>query len=85
VIFSNRSYAILNLELSRVGAEAGGPKSRAMLDLTDPIMDFVSIASGMGVQAARAETAEEFNEALRAALAHQGPSLVEAVIPALGL
>ena len=30
-----------------------------MLDLTRPELDFVSLARGMGVEAARAETAEE--------------------------
>ena len=33
VILANRSYAILNLELSRVGAEGAGPRALAMLDL----------------------------------------------------
>ncbi len=81
VILNNRSYAILNLELSRVGAEPG-PKALEMLDLTDPGLDFVSIATGMGVHATRAGTAEEFTEQLEAALATPGPALVEAMIPA---
>jgi len=85
VIFANRSYAVLNMELNRVGAEAGGPKAKEMLDLTQPELDFVALATGMGVSATRATTAEEFNEQLAAALATPGPSVIEAVIPALGL
>jgi acetolactate synthase-1/2/3 large subunit len=80
VIFANRSYAILNMELGRVGAEAGGPKARSMLDLSHPDLDFVSLATGMGVPATRAQTGEELVEQLGRALITPGPSLIEAVI-----
>jgi acetolactate synthase I/II/III large subunit len=80
VILNNRSYAILNLELSRVGADPG-PKALEMLDLTNPELDFVSLAKGMGVSATRATTAEEFTEQLERALAEPGPNLVEAMLP----
>ena len=82
VILNNRSYAILNLELSRVGAEPG-PEALEMLDLTNPDMDFVSMAQGMGVTSSRATTAEEFTRQLEEALATPGPALVEAVLPPL--
>ena len=36
VILSNRSYAILNLELTRVGAGAGGPRAESLLELCEP-------------------------------------------------
>jgi acetolactate synthase-1/2/3 large subunit len=81
IVFNNRSYAILNLELSRVGADSSGPKAREMLDLSRPDLDFVALAQGMGVPAARATTAEEFTTALDRALAEDGPRLVEAVLP----
>jgi acetolactate synthase-1/2/3 large subunit len=80
VVLSNRSYAILNMELQRVGAEAGGPRARAMLDLHNPDLDFASMAAGMGVPASRAVTAGEFSYQLARALATPGPALVEAVI-----
>ena len=51
IVLSNRSYAILNLELHRVGADAGGPMARRLLDLTDPELDFCDLARGMGVPA----------------------------------
>lgn len=85
VIFANRSYAVLNMELNRVGAESIGPKAKEMLDLTRPNLDFVALASGMGVAATQATTAEEFVAQFSAALAHRGPSLIEAVVPPLGL
>lgn len=80
VIFNNRSYAILNMELQRVGAEAGGPKALSQLDLSRPDLDFVSIAEGFGVRGVRPTTAEEFTAELERALAEPGPHLIEAVI-----
>ena len=85
VIFANHSYAVLNMELNRVGASDAGPKARDMLDLTRPELDFVALAQGMGVSATRATTTQEFCDQLRTALATRGPKLIEAVIPPLGL
>jgi acetolactate synthase-1/2/3 large subunit len=68
------------MELDRVGAGAAGPRAKEMLDI--PGLDFVSLARGMGVDATRATTAEEFTEQLERAIATDGPSLVEAVLPA---
>jgi acetolactate synthase-1/2/3 large subunit len=81
VILSNRAYAILNLELARVGAGAGGPLARRLLELSSPDLDFVALAQGMGVPAARATTAEELVVHLERALHEPGPHLVEAVLP----
>jgi acetolactate synthase-1/2/3 large subunit len=77
VVLSNRSYAILNIELHRVGADAGGPMARRLLDLTDPELDFCALARGMGVPARRAESAEDLVAALEAGFSEPGPSLVE--------
>ncbi len=77
VLLSNRSYAILNIELHRVGADAGGPQARRLLDLTDPDLDFCELARGMGVPARRAESAEDLVAALEAGFREPGPSLVE--------
>jgi len=83
VIFNNRSYAVLNMELNRVGAEPPGPKAQEMLDISRPDLDFVSIAKGMGVPATRATTAEEFADQLGRAIAEPGPALVEAMVPSI--
>jgi acetolactate synthase-1/2/3 large subunit len=83
IILNNQSYAVLNMELQRVGAAAADEGSRAaqMLDLTQPTLDYASIAQGLGVPATRATTAEDFTEQLEQALAEPGPHLVEAVLP----
>ena len=83
VIFNNRSYAILNMELQRVRAGTAGEKAKAQLDLSRPDLDFVQIAGGFGVPAVRATTAEEMSGALERALAEPGPHLIEAVVPSV--
>ena len=83
VLLNNHSYAVLNMELDRVGAETPGPRAREMLDLRRPTIDFVHLAKGLGLHAARAETAEEFTDELARALATPGPSVVEAIVPSL--
>ena len=89
VIYNNAAYAILRMELQRVGAQGAGadggagPRARALLDLGEPTLDFVALATGMGVPARRATTAEEFADALRAALAEPGPHLIDAIVPPL--
>ncbi len=83
ILFNNSSYAVLNMELGRVGAEAGGPKAKEMLDLHHPNLDFVALATGMGVPATRATTAEEFVDQLRTALATPGPTVIEAIVPSI--
>ncbi|HVM58706.1 MAG TPA: acetolactate synthase large subunit [Gaiellaceae bacterium] len=77
VILNNRSYAILRMELQRVGA-AGGGRARALLDLTPPDLDFVALATGMGVPATRATTCDELAAQLGVAFAEPGPHLIEA-------
>ncbi len=77
VLLNNRSYSVLNLELSRVGAEEPGPIAMSMLDLTRPEMDFVAISEGLGVPASRATTVAEFAEQFQAALAEPGPHLIQ--------
>jgi acetolactate synthase-1/2/3 large subunit len=76
IVFDTRSYAILELELNRVGAEPPGPRAKAMLELAPPALDFVAIANGFGVPATRADTADELVSQLDAALTTEGPALI---------
>ncbi|MDE2436365.1 MAG: acetolactate synthase large subunit [Sphingomonadales bacterium] len=80
IILNNGSYAILNIELMRVGVQNPGPKALSMLDLRNPEIDWTSISEGMGVSAVRVDTAEGFRAALGEALAHKGPRLIEAML-----
>ncbi|HET9877087.1 MAG TPA: acetolactate synthase large subunit [Mycobacterium sp.] len=83
VLINNSAYAILRLELSRVGADAGGPKANDLLDLSRPNMDFAKIAEGFGVPASVATSCEELAGQFRRALAEAGPHLIDARIPPL--
>ena len=80
VILANRKYRILNIEYQRVGAGAPGARARSMMDIDNPVIDWVNLANGMGVPACRVTTAEELNRQLAAHLAEPGPNLIEAII-----
>ena len=79
LILSNRTYAILFLELNNVGAERGHA-SRDLFAIDRPNLDWVKLSESMGVEAARAETAEKFADLLRHANARRGPFLIELVL-----
>jgi len=81
VVLANRAYAILRLELQRVGTASAGPKALELLDLSNPDMDFVAMARGMGVPASTATTAEELADQFSKALKEPGPYLIEAIVP----
>jgi acetolactate synthase I/II/III large subunit len=78
IVFANRSYRVLNIELARTGAGNPGPTAAQMLSLDKPALDWVKLAGGMGVEAVRVETAEAFDDALARALSRDVPVLIEA-------
>lgn len=80
VLLNNSSYAILNLELMRVGVANPGPGAKSMLSLTNPTLNWVKLAEGMGVKAGRATTTQEFEALFDEAMATKGPRLIEAMI-----
>jgi len=55
-------------------------RARSLFDLHDPTLDWVKLAEGMGVEAARAETTERFADLFSSAMKTRGPRLIEAVI-----
>ncbi|KAK9825479.1 hypothetical protein WJX74_000391 [Apatococcus lobatus] len=89
IICANQEYAILKVEMARQqalptlqpGVAAQSRPSRLLTDIGTPRINWVSLAQGMGLQlATRATSCEEFREQMAAALAHDGPSLIEAVL-----
>jgi acetolactate synthase-1/2/3 large subunit len=80
VVFANHSYRILNIEMGRTGAGNPGPSASKLLDLGDPKIDWVSVAQGLGVDAVRCETAEQFEAAFARAMSEPGPKFIEAAI-----
>ena len=80
VILNNRSYAILKGELSNVGAGDAGRTALSMMELDRPALDWVDLARGMGVEAGRAKTMEEFDRQIAAGLRSEGPYLIDLVL-----
>jgi acetolactate synthase-1/2/3 large subunit len=84
VIFSNRAYAILQVELSRTGAKdlmaEGDTKALSMFDLSNPDIDWVKMAEAMGVEAVRVSTLDDFSSAFQSAMKQQGPRLIEVLL-----
>ena len=80
IIFANHTYRILGVELTRTGAGDPGAAAASLLDLGDPRIDWVSLASGLGLPAMRCESAEGFDAAFDAAMAQKGPMLIEVAL-----
>jgi len=80
VILANRRYRILDIEMKRTGAGAVGPRADRMLDLTNPVPDWIKLSEGFGVAAVRATTADEFIREFATAMREPGPRLIEAVL-----
>jgi acetolactate synthase-1/2/3 large subunit len=80
VIFANRRYRILDVEMRRTGAGGFGPKAGDMIDIGRPDLDWVRLSEGQGVPASRVSTASEFTAAFRLAMSERGPRLIEAVL-----
>jgi acetolactate synthase-1/2/3 large subunit len=62
-----------------VGANPGRT-ALDMMDLGNPDLNWVSIANGMGVEAAQATDMESFNALFATANTRQGPFVIELVI-----
>lgn len=80
IVYTNRSYLILNVEFNRVGAGAPGPAAKRLLALTDPDLQWATLAIAMGVEASRAETIEDFTRQFADAMAGTGPRLIEVIL-----
>jgi acetolactate synthase-1/2/3 large subunit len=80
IMLNNGSYAILNIELSRVGVAEPGPTALSLLDLTNPEINWTDLAHGMGMNAIQVKTVDALDAAVGEALSHQGPSLIEVIL-----
>jgi len=80
VVVANHLYRILMFELARTGAGNPGAAATSMLSLANPALDWVKMAEAHGVEAVRAERAEEFDREFARVVAQPGPTLIEAVV-----
>ena len=76
VVFANHTYKILHGELAAVGAPTVGRNVMRMFDMVDPVLDWVALARGHGVEAVRVTTTEGFITAFQDAMARKGPFLI---------
>lgn len=79
IILSNHQYRVLIDEYRKVGATPG-PTAMNMLDLGNPDLDWVAIANGMGVEAARATNMEKCADLMTQSFQQAAPFLIELTI-----
>jgi thiamine pyrophosphate-dependent acetolactate synthase large subunit-like protein len=82
VICNNQSYSLLKLNILQYWQERGIPEHEfpASFDLGNPVIRFDTLAQGMGVPAVRVQTPDQVGPAIRKALDHDGPFLIDLVI-----
>lgn len=80
LICANRSYRILQMELARAGMPASAVTS-TVIELKNPVVDWVRIARGFGVPGVSVSTAEDLAFHLRISFAEPGPHLIEMLLP----
>ena len=82
VVCNNGSYRLLQLNIAQYWKERQIDQHEFPLsfDLSHPVLRFDQMANGMGVQAARVEKPWEIAPAIRSALAHPGPFLIDLVL-----
>ncbi|MCC6466671.1 MAG: thiamine pyrophosphate-binding protein [Alphaproteobacteria bacterium] len=82
VIINNRSYRVLKQRLNAMRGLAAQVERYVAMELTEPAIDFVGLARSMGVHAVGVDTLDQFDAALRAALARKAPSLLDVRVDA---
>jgi acetolactate synthase-1/2/3 large subunit len=80
VLLNNSSYNILNVELFRTRSGEPNAKTLSMLDLSDPVIDWVKIAQSMKVEAYKVTQLEEFDDKFSMAMDKPGPCLIEVIM-----
>ncbi len=80
VVFANHAYRILNIEFARTGSGKPGPAARALLDLGSPRIDWVGLATSLGMRTVSCDTAEAFDAAMADAMTEKGPRMIVAAL-----
>ena len=77
VIINNYSYRILKQRTNAMKGLAAQADNYVAMDLDKPRVDFVSVARGLGLTAHKAATLSDLGDLLEAALATDGPTLID--------
>ena len=79
IVFANRGYRILMLELARAGIAEPGAQARGLTEF-EPAPDWARLARGFGVPGTRVSDAEGLWKELERALEEPGPHLIEVLL-----
>ena len=77
VIINNYSYRVLKQRTNAMKGLAAQADNYVAMDLDKPRVDFVSVASGLGLTAHKAATLSDLSDLLQQALAADGPTLID--------
>jgi len=77
LLCANNSYRILGIELARSGVMNAGDQAKSLFDLSNPTIDWVSLAKSFGVSASRVDRADLLVRELERAIAEPGPHLID--------
>ncbi len=77
IVFNNTRYNVLMNVARDLGCVNANADKFVGMDIVEPRIDYLALASSMGVPATRAHGVEEISAALDKALAASGPSLIE--------
>ncbi len=80
VILNNSSYRILKQRTNALKQLAAQTDTYVGMDLTEPRVDFLSVAKGMGLTAYKAHTLEEVRAYLAKGIGADGPVLIDVEI-----
>ncbi len=80
VIINNSSYRILKQRTNAMAGFAQQTDRYVGMELDNPAVDFVAVARGLGLAAQRARTIAELRDLLAAALAADGPTLIDVTV-----
>ena len=67
-------------ELNNVGVNNPGPRAIDMLTLDRPFIDWVSLASGMGINSVKVDNCETLAKSMKVAFRENGPFLIEVLM-----
>ena len=82
IIWANREYRVLkhNLDIYRLRYDSASNNPYPHMDLERPVIDFVAIAKGHGVDAERIDDPEKIQAAVKKAFESGSPTLLEITI-----
>ena len=80
IVFANRSYAILGMELGRMANAKPSTRTGGLIDIGNPVIDWVGLARSMGVEGERVSSLRDLQQKLAASVRASGPRLLEVPI-----